>query len=104
MLEFRILGSLEVSAGGVSLPVSGRNPRSVLTFLLLRANEPVSAERLITEIWGEHPPPAAKAALQNAVSQLRKTLGPDVLLRRPTGYMLSVEAERIDLRRFERLT
>jgi DNA-binding SARP family transcriptional activator len=104
MLEFRILGPLEVSAGGVPLPVSGRNQRSVLTLLLLRANEPVSSERLITEIWGEHPPRAATASLQNTVSQLRKTLGPDVLLTRPTGYMLSVDPERVDLGRFERLT
>jgi DNA-binding SARP family transcriptional activator len=104
MIEFRILGPLEARAEGVPLPIAGRNQRSVLTLLLLRANETVSSERLITEIWGEHPPPAAKAALQNAVSQLRKTLGPDVLLSRPTGYTLSVDPERTDLGRFERLT
>jgi DNA-binding SARP family transcriptional activator len=104
MLEFRILGPLEVTAGGVPLPITGRNQRSVLTLLLLRANEPVSSERLITEIWGEHPPKAATASLQNAIHQLRKTLGPATLPRRPTGYELSVDPERFDLGRFERLT
>jgi DNA-binding SARP family transcriptional activator len=104
MLEFRILGPLEVAADGVALPVAGRNQRSVLTLLLLRANETVSSERLITEIWGEQPPPTAKASLQNTIHQLRGMLGPDVLLRRPPGYLLSVDPERFDLSRFERLT
>ena len=39
MLEFRILGPLEVRADDVPLAISGRNQRSVLTLLLLRANE-----------------------------------------------------------------
>ena len=104
MLEFRILGPLEVAADGVAVPVSGRNQRSVLTLLLLYANETVSSERLITEVWGEQPPPAARAALHNAVAQLRKLLGPNVLLTRPGAYVLSIDPERIDLGRFERLT
>ena len=103
MLDFRILGPLEVSDGG-PVAITGRNPRSLLTLLLLRPNETVSAERLIYEMWGEQPPKAAVASLQNAVSQLRKLLGPGVLLRRPPGYVLDLEPEQLDLCRFERLT
>src|SRR4051795_7011085 len=104
MVEFRILGGLEVEAEGVPLPISGRNQRSVLTLLLLRPNQTVSTERLITEIWGESPPKAAKAALQNAVAQLRRMLGPETLVWKAPGYRLAVEPEQIDLGCFERLT
>ncbi|HEX7625620.1 MAG TPA: BTAD domain-containing putative transcriptional regulator [Gaiellaceae bacterium] len=103
MLEFRLLGSLEVTTDGGAVAVSGRNQRSLLTLLLLRANQAVSAERLVYEMWGEEPPKSAAASLQNAVSQLRKLLGPGVLLTKAPGYALAVSPEQIDVGRFERL-
>ena len=103
MLEYRILGPLQVSSDGRPVPINGRNPRSLLTLLLLRANEAVSTERLVTEIWGESPPKSAAASLQNAVSQLRKALGPDTLVTKPPGYAIVVEPGQLDLARFERL-
>ena len=51
-MEFRILGPLEVVENGASLPLGGPRQRALLTLLLLRANEPVSTERLIDELWG----------------------------------------------------
>jgi DNA-binding SARP family transcriptional activator len=71
--------------------------------LLLQANKVVSTNRLVNDLWGEKPPPTAMASLQNAVSALRKTLGDDVLLTRPPGYVLSVAPAELDLARFERL-
>jgi DNA-binding SARP family transcriptional activator len=103
MLDFRILGPLEVARDGEPVPVTGRNQRSLLTLLLLRANEVVSAERLVNEIWGERPPKTATTSLQNAVSQLRKLLGADVLVTRAPGYVLAIPPEQLDLGRFERL-
>jgi DNA-binding SARP family transcriptional activator len=103
VLDFRILGPLEVTAGGVPVGINGRNQRSLLTLLLLRANETVSAERLINEMWGEQPPKTAGTSLQNAVSQLRKALGPDVLLTKAPGYVLAIQAGQLDLGRFEQL-
>src|SRR5439155_1515899 len=40
---------------------------------------------------------------QNSISALRKVLGPGLLLTKPPGYVLAVDADQIDLRRFERL-
>jgi DNA-binding SARP family transcriptional activator len=73
------------------------------TLLLLRANEPVSSDRLVDELWGEDPPRTATTSLQNAVSQLRKLLGPGVLHTRPGGYVLEVGDAQLDLARFEQL-
>ena len=103
MLEFRILGPLEVLNEGLPVALGGRNQRALLTLLLLRANEAVSTERLVDQLWGEHPPRTATTSLQNAVSQLRKLLGPGLLLTRPTGYVLELDADQLDLTRFERL-
>ena len=76
----------------------------LLAVLLLRAGEAVSTDVLIEQLWGERPPRTAKDALVNYVSLVRKALGPDVLLTRDPGYMLSVSPEQTDLGRFERLT
>ena len=104
MLEFRILGPLEVLKDGAPVQLGGRNQRAVLTLLLLRANEAVSTERLVDQLWGEHPPRTATTSLQNAVSQLRKLLGPELQLHtRPTGYLLELDASQLDLSRFEQL-
>ena len=67
VLEFRILGPLEVLDGEQPVPLGGRNQRALLTLLLLHANEAVSTERLVDQLWGEHPPRTATTSLQNTV-------------------------------------
>ena len=52
-MYFQLLGPLEVSDQGRSVVVGGGKRRSLLALLLLHANEVVSAERLIDELWGE---------------------------------------------------
>ena len=52
---------------GAPVPLGGRNQRALLTLLLLRANEAVSTERLVDQLWGEHPPRTATTSLQNTV-------------------------------------
>ncbi len=103
MLEFRILGPLEVLDDGAPVQLGGRNQRAALTLLLLRANEPVSTERLVDQLWGEHPPRTATTSLQNTVVQLRKLLGPGLLHTRPAGYVLELDSEQLDLGCFQRL-
>src|SRR5262249_45883285 len=106
MLEFRILGTLEVINDGTPVPINGRRQRALLTILLLHANQPMSTERLVDLIWGEAPPPQAGAALHNAVVLLRRAFAPQgqqVLQRQPNGYRLTVEPDQLDATRFERL-
>ena len=50
-----------------------------------------------------HPLPAPNSALRVSVSRLRTSLGEDRLIARPPGYVLEVEADRLDVDRFERL-
>jgi DNA-binding SARP family transcriptional activator/predicted ATPase len=103
MLEFRILGPLEVVADGRVLELPAAKPRGLLAILLLNANAVVAADRLIDELWGEEPPPSAAKLLQGYVSRLRTLLPGELILTRPRGYQLRLEPEQLDLGRFERL-
>jgi DNA-binding SARP family transcriptional activator len=110
-VEFRVLGPLEVQRNGESLGLGGQKQRGLLAILLLNANEVVSTDRLIDELWGGEAPGTAGKALQVHVSQLRKVLEPErepgrsgeLLLTRAPGYVLQIEPDQLDLGRFERL-
>ncbi len=102
-MEFRILGPLEVSDGGVELALGGPRPRALLALLLLHPNEVVAADRLVDELWGEFSVGSAAGALRVNVSRLRKALPEGILTTRAPGYVVRVEPDELDLHRFERL-
>jgi DNA-binding SARP family transcriptional activator len=95
------LGSLEVAADGAQVSLGGQKQRALLAILLLRAGRVVSTDTLIDQLWGERPPRTAATSLHNLISQLRKVLGPDVVVTRPPGYVLDLDGGELDLRRFE---
>jgi DNA-binding SARP family transcriptional activator len=104
-MQFRILGPLEVIDDGREVPFAGASQRALLALLLLHANEVVSSDRLIDQLWDAEPPASGVTALQVRVSQLRKALGgaADRLETKPPGYVLRVGPEELDLDRFTRL-
>src|SRR5687768_15517041 len=102
-MEFRLLGPLEVSERGRPLPLGGPKQRSLLTFLLLRANELVPVELLVDELWGESPPATVGKSVQIYVSRLRKQLGEGRLVTRAPGYLLRLDPSELDVARFEQL-
>src|SRR5919201_1634908 len=104
MLDFQILGPLAVTDETGTLLLGGQKQRAVLALLVLEAPRPVSTDRLIDALWGEQPPRTAATSLQNFVSQLRKTIGSDVLVTKPPGYALQVSPEQLDLARFRTVT
>jgi DNA-binding SARP family transcriptional activator len=103
VLDFRILGPVEVWDDEAQLQLGGPKQRAVLALLLLDAGRVVSTDRLIDALWGEQPPATAATSLQNFISQLRKVVGADVLVTKPPGYRLQLEPEQLDLERFRRL-
>jgi DNA-binding SARP family transcriptional activator len=54
-IEFRILGPLEVRRDDRPVPSAGAKERAPLAILLLRANEPVTVDRLVDDLWGRLP-------------------------------------------------
>ena len=103
MREYRILGPLEVTLDGRLVQLGGQRQRALLAALLVHHGQVVSTERLVDLLWGEHAPKTATTSLQNAVSQLRRELGADVVETRAPGYVIAVEPDAIDAVRFEAL-
>jgi len=111
VVDFRILGPLEVWDPDRPLPLGGGKQRALLAILLLEANRVVSTERLIELLWGEEAPETVGNTLQVTVSQLRKILEPGhvrgdpykVLVSQEPGYLIRISPEQLDLSRFEQL-
>jgi DNA-binding SARP family transcriptional activator/DNA-binding beta-propeller fold protein YncE len=103
-VDFRILGPLEVADGHRAIPFDAPKQRTLLGVLLLHPDEVVSSERLIDELWGERPPTTAVKVVQNYVSQLRRAIGPEMIVTRPPGYLLRIDGHALDAKRFRRLT
>jgi len=106
--DFRLLGPVEVVVDGRAIELGGVKQRALLALLVLHANEVVSHDFLIDELWGERPPASAAHSIVVYVSRLRKALrvlGADeapMLGTAAGGYVLRVDPARIDLKRFER--
>jgi DNA-binding SARP family transcriptional activator len=105
VLEFRVLGPLEVVGETGSLRLGGPRQRATLAILLLQANRVVPVERLADELYGGRPPVSAVTQVQRQISELRRALGAaDAIETRPPGYVLHLRDDDLDLARFERLT
>jgi YVTN family beta-propeller protein len=102
-MEFRLLGPIEARDGDRILVSGTGKAVALLALLLLRANEVISTDRLIDDLWTERAPRTAAKSLQTYVSQLRRALGDDAIVTRPRGYLLPVGRDALDSARFEEL-
>jgi predicted ATPase/DNA-binding SARP family transcriptional activator len=82
-------------------PVTGARSADLLAALALRPSG-VSDERLVDEVWGDHPPTSTKA-LQVQVSRVRAQCGADVVQRYDGGYRLALADDAVDLWALETL-
>ena len=86
--RIEVLGPLVLEWDGRALPLPSGHQRSLLALLVLGAGVPASRDRLIDELWGEHPPVSAVSAMHVHLSKLRVLLG-GLLVREPAGYVLA---------------
>jgi DNA-binding SARP family transcriptional activator len=106
VLELGFLGPFEVRIdGGAPVAVGGARQKALLAVLALHANEVVSTDRLIEELWGDNAPATAAHTIQVFVSRLRAALAGAAgrLVTKAPGYMLVLGADDIDGSRCERL-
>ncbi|WP_329209401.1 AAA family ATPase [Streptomyces sp. NBC_00683] len=105
-MRFGVLGPLVVwDDEGQEVKVPEVKVRALLADLLARDGSPVSADRLIQDLWGDEPPGKPTGALQAKVSQLRRVIGRDRVVRQPPGYRLRLGdgSEEVDAARFRAL-
>jgi DNA-binding SARP family transcriptional activator/tetratricopeptide (TPR) repeat protein len=97
-----LLGPFELRIGeGPPVALGGTRQRALLAVLGLSANEVISTDRLVHELWGETPPQTAVHTVQVFVSRLRSAMGEagERLVTRAPGYLLEVGIDEIDAER-----
>jgi DNA-binding SARP family transcriptional activator len=99
-----LLGPVEVDANGDHVALSRTLERALLARLALHPGQPVSSDRLIDDLWGNHAPRDGAASLQGLVYRLRRTLGNErqCILRADNGYALDASV-RVDATTFDQL-
>jgi DNA-binding SARP family transcriptional activator len=110
VVEFRLLGPVEVWAAGGCLEMGPPQQRAVLAALAVDAGRPVFRGTLLDRIWSGRAPEGAASALYAHINRIRRLLAagaaggePVRLARRSGGYVLEVDPEDVDLHRFRQL-
>ncbi|OXM49653.1 AfsR/SARP family transcriptional regulator [Amycolatopsis alba] len=104
-MEFQVLGSVTVRAGGQVFAVGEPRQQHVLAVLLLEAGRTVGLDTLVSRVWGESPPKQARRSLQAHITRIRRVLeqaepGSSWLARDAGGYRLDISPDQVDVFRF----
>jgi SARP family transcriptional regulator, regulator of embCAB operon len=106
-VRYELLGPLRVvSEEGEIATIGAQKIETLLAALLIRSDQVVATEQLMTEIWGDQVPRRATAGIHVYVSQLRKFLARcrggsgNPVVTRPPGYVLRSGDDELDYRTF----
>ncbi|WP_329042995.1 NB-ARC domain-containing protein [Streptomyces sp. NBC_00178] len=110
-IEFGMLGEVQARVGATVVDLGPARQRWVLAALLVDVNSAVPVHSLVSRVWGVQPPSAAKSTLYSYLSRLRQALGAVAeasasgagIERRPGGYVILTDPDRVDLHRFRAL-
>ena len=110
LVEFRVLGSIEVRVDGVVVDIGGFRQRRLLAVMLSRAGRVVETDALAEYVWDDDERPAnAVEATRTYVSRLRHSFADagldasSLFVTRSPGYLLDLDSAEVDSIRFERL-
>lgn len=102
---FTILGPVSITSGGTTHVLARAQVRGTLGFLLLNTGRVVPADLLVEALWHGAEPSTARNQVQSLVSAVRRRLreltGSELLTSGPSGYLLRVDADQLDLLMFE---
>ena len=100
VVEFRVLGPIEVYSDDNLVHVGGVKQRSILALLIANHGQVVSADRIVDEVYGEDAAAGARRSVQTIISMLRRDLG-DVIVGTGDGYRFDAPRDTVDVCRFE---
>lgn len=111
MIEFNILGPLQIVVAGREYTTLAPKNRQVLALLLARANQIIGVDEILDELWAGDPPRSAVVTAQTYLCHIRKVLGNLPPAGRPPrlvscvgpGYALHMNEARSDVELFRRL-
>jgi DNA-binding SARP family transcriptional activator len=101
-VEIAILGPLEVRVDGRLVCLTPME-QALLLALVARANQVVTSDRLIGQLWDGPSSFPSRNALHALVRRLRRAVGSEICQTRASGYQLTIEPGQLDLHRFEAL-
>ena len=99
----RVLGPLRVEIDGQAQLIASATQRKILAILVANADQVVSLDRLADEVWDGNPPASARASLQTYLYRLRSTIGEEVIVTRPPGYLVDSSTFQCDANLFQTL-
>lgn len=108
MTNFFVLGPLECRSADWPVNIYGTLQRALLATLLAAEGNPVSVDSLVSELWGDSPPPLWENALQAHISRLRRRMAavaddrPCRLIVAHSSYCLQTDADAVDAKVFMR--
>jgi DNA-binding SARP family transcriptional activator len=108
MIKFFVLGPLECQSANRPLNISGTLQRGLLATLLAAEGIPVAVDSLVSELWGDEPPPHWENALQAHISRLRRRIDAVAddrstrLIVEHSGYCLQTGEDAVDAKVFMR--
>jgi DNA-binding SARP family transcriptional activator len=108
VVRFEVLGPISIVHAERRVQLRALRQRTILAVLLLDANRVVSSETLIDAVWEDAPPATARSQVHICVSAIRGVLrefgAAELIETEPMGYRIRIADDRLDLRRFTRLT
>ncbi|MGW4213537.1 AfsR/SARP family transcriptional regulator [Lentzea sp. NPDC004789] len=104
MIEFRLLGPVELRSGDEQLDLGAAKQRCVLAVLLIAGRSGATVDALIERVWGDELPDQVRASLYSYLARLRAILrkadpsGATSVRRRPGGgYWLDRPCAVVDM-------
>ena len=107
-LQFSLLGPVRAKRGTVDLRLGPPQQKAIIATLLLHAGQCVSAERMVSAVWGDAAPRSALANVRTYAWRLKKELadrntGHTPLHSVGDGYQIELGGESLDSELAERL-
>ena len=109
-IEVKLFGTTTIvlADGSTVTELGGIKPRQVLEMLASSVGTPISKDRLVEQLWGDHPPRTYNATMESYISMLRRRMGGSRGRRSPltttsTGYLLDATQVNVDVDEFRRL-
>lgn len=110
MIEFRLLGSVELVVDGKTIDLGPSKQRGIIAAMLAEPERPISTEALVDRVWDD-PPDTVRHSVYTYMTRLRRILRTATAYSEETaaigrtvgGYRLDVDPNRIDLFEFRRL-
>jgi DNA-binding SARP family transcriptional activator/tetratricopeptide (TPR) repeat protein len=111
VVGFRLLGPVEAWAASSRVDVGPPRQRAVVAALAADAGRLVPVDTLVNRLWGDDPPARARRTLHTYIARTRRLTermaaageGPVRLVRQAGGYLLDIDADRVDVHRFRGL-